>query len=35
MFRALLAFSDDIMRQFLLRFTYGNVVGMYLAKKPG
>jgi alpha/beta superfamily hydrolase len=31
-FRALLAFSDDITLQFLLGFTFGNVVGMYLAQ---
>jgi alpha/beta superfamily hydrolase len=31
-FRDLLAFSDDIMLQFLLGFTFGNVVGMYLAQ---
>jgi hypothetical protein len=31
-FRALLTFSDNIMLQFLLGFTFGNMVGMNVAQ---
>ncbi|XP_075418572.1 short transmembrane mitochondrial protein 1-like [Tenrec ecaudatus] len=30
--RCLLVFSADILLQFLLGFTFGNIVGMYLAQ---